>query len=89
MLTVTIVWGSGLVLLLAHRSMLCLGHLGACLLRPRQRRLRRRLLLEREIAQNQRLSRDRPQIRHRPLILAPPPGRNGRRSHSRSLRGER
>ena len=77
MLTTAIVWGAGLALFLAHRSLGCLGRL--CL--PRRVPVRPRPL-DRRMAQNQcHRSRQRMQPRLVPLRLSPTRG-----SHRRSLR---
>ena len=76
LITMTAVWGAGLALYLAHRSMECLGHLGTRLLQHQPRRLDRRM------AQNQ-VHRSRQRMQPRLVLAAPPNG-----NHSRSLRRE-
>ena len=81
LVTMAALWGAGLALYLTHHTMLRLGRLGACLLRPqhRSRPLDRRMALSQV-----RRSRERPQPRLVPLRLAPANPNGG--SHSRSLR---
>ena len=68
--TVGIVWASGMGLVLAFYGLGLCYQIGERLLRPRR--------LPRRLPRNQvRLSRDRPQIKRRPLSL---PGRNGQKT---------
>lgn len=88
LITMTAVWGAGLALFLAHRSMLCLGRL----FQPQRQRPPRPRRLDRQMARNQvDRSRQRQQPRRVPVFLLPHHGRNGEGllRHSRSLRGER